>query len=707
MANNDFIKCETKDEILRVINAAIEEIDRTAMPQSDPHLEEIEAFLRCDDKSLINLPYFNAGISDRMKIISDPAAAAAKKFFIVDCWDLAFYYIYALWLGNSDETEESAINDKYNEIKTVIGSLREEFDKFPYYDYIRHISVLFLLGNASYISGWDVPSLEQQEVDKILNFLKNNNLSQTEIDEFLDAYSERIIPVIEIANFKEGEDIVRSKYQRNSMARVLERFKYSRNLKVLLDLIAGFKSEDKSYIPALGMKTEMLLANGFLDTINNKDQRLTKLTPHQKAVLFMSFFADKHQSKNLREGWQALEYYCHGTRKKVEEAKRDAAKTSARYKNVYDLIAGISDDTFITDNLAQRMFKDTAYAEEMQAVVYWIFFHNNRLYKKELEKNKKLVQDEERKKIALLKETKIPISKDVLEKIKSINVDELDKILKLLKKDYSPEEIAYILLISSPETIEKISSYVKNGFIELDYVKKHMSLFDITSISLKAYDEFLDFIKSYRLNPRLFVKSLELIMSDFPTFKNNVITISKYGLLQALRKFEGCFDFILDPDIERKIDKIIESGSFDYLLKDISMLSVPAERLNRLDVLIGMNIPISPEESAGACFIGNILSENFFAPDNELDNYLVKPDILEKDKEMAISLEDISRYRHRSNQKVLIIGDSYFSYNKIARLMNSGYSFVEALFSDRCATQEMYEDIMEEVRPLVKQKYES
>lgn len=693
----EFKECYTKDEMLQTIKDAIEECKNMDPPNTDPHVAEIEDFIS-------NVPIFfdngigtNKKLFERYKVLNDPAAAKIRKFYAIDVWKLAFYYTYAYWIGNSDETDLNVIEEKYNAIKELTYALKDELDKFSYYDFARHVSVLFALAGAAdlFSSGWTDNPLPQEDIDKIIEFLRNDSLSQEEIDAFLKQYENKKLVIKELASLKEVEDSVESKYPRDSLARVIEKFKSSKNLNMLMVLISIFKSGDTSYLPVLAMKTEMYLNYAGLDFANSMS-----CSDHQKACTLAGFFFDKYSNRTLLGAWAELENYCRGTKAAIDNALKEKNKSIVLYKTVYNTIKNIGENDFIDDALARKLFKNIVYAEEMHAVTFWIFQHNYDLIKRESEKNEKLKKDHRRQLIKMLSEFCIPLSDDILGILEDKNLEELKKVLYKLKRYFSPSEIAYILFISSFSIIERICSYLKEDYLELDFVKKHMSLFDCSKNTLSSYEEVLEVLKRYRINPRQFKELIGNILENIELFKNNMVIISKYGLLQSLRKTTKIPIFILDDNITDKIDKIIEAGCYDHLVNDLSLLSLPIDRFKRLNILQGMNIPLTSNPEDDVLFIGSVLNGSFFASDEQLDDYIVRPDVSEKDKQLNISTDDLEKYIVRKHTPVLMIGDCYFSYPKVVRKMNEGLSFVEALFYNRSCTQEMYEEMMDDIRPV-------
>ena len=178
-----------------------------------------------------------------------------------------------------------------------------------------------------------------------------------------------------------------------------------------------------------------------------------------------------------------------------------------------------------------------------------------------------------------------------------------------------------------------------------------------------------------------------------------------YNLIKYIKNSDT-LDYLMNPNLEDRIDQLLELGLENYLLEDINLLN--ERNWKRLWVLKYMNIEWQSLEE-----VKEILeSESFFISEEELDNYI--PNITayyQKDWEkQPIAEEKIEIDIYEETQNTYKIAGILFSKKRVLRNypINTNVTKEEALFQaliqDRYLSKEEIENLQKELKGKIARK---
>lgn len=266
-------------------------------------------------------------------------------------------------------------------------------------------------------------------------------------------------------------------------------------------------------------------------------------------------------------------------------------------------------------------------------------------------------------------------------------LDDVKRMLQILQKMGIDFQYAFSILENSDlKTILKIKSYVEKGYLSVSFLNHHIDLFDTDSSQLLLFQNNIELLKNYSINPLLFQSSIYILLGDSSVLKQNLDYCVQYHLLQNFRGI-GDYHFLLDRDFIHKVDRLIELGYEDILDSHLDCFNLG--HFKRLEVLHTLSIPIDSYEDMKRV-LGD--EKTFFLSEDCLDDYI--PDILPyvSEEEVSISLEELQNML--VSPRVYQIGTVLVSKEKVNRLLDEGHSLYEAIFSGLKLSKEEYEKML-------------
>lgn len=321
----------------------------------------------------------------------------------------------------------------------------------------------------------------------------------------------------------------------------------------------------------------------------------------------------------------------------------------------------------------------------------YIYEHNMKYY---VELNQKLELTRENsvaKYLDELKRYRIVIDANEVRELMKNSLADFKEILLIINRYVFEEaDVLRILKTTNLELVKKIDDYVKDGIININFVKDNILIFDVNSKIINTIDGNVNLLARNGINPKLFINSLEILLCEDNTdLVNNIKLLDDYQLKGSLKTTDN-YLFLLDPKLADKIDKLIELGFVNYLDIDLNLLN--SCNLKRLEVLKAMNIPITSIEE-----LRDILNrDKFIMNDSELDEYI--PNVVSyKDKlKLNCSLEDLENYR--LDDRTYSFNGVLISSNKVKRLIDNGYDVYEAIFHNTLLSEDEYKLITEDIK---------
>ena len=327
---------------------------------------------------------------------------------------------------------------------------------------------------------------------------------------------------------------------------------------------------------------------------------------------------------------------------------------------------------------------NTATKEEIKkAILKLIYEHNMEYYEKLEEELTELSKNTKNHYIALLNEYNIKISESDLHKVMINKVSDLKVILKVLKMIEINENIVEILKNTNITTVNRIKDLMENGYISKKYIIKNPDIFTLESEKLDKLENGILIVNSFNINPGIFSKNPEILIDNQENLVRNLEILKSYNLIKSLKKAED-FTFLMQSNIEIKIDKFLELGYEKYLEDDISLLKT--NNIKRLEVLKALNMDAQSKEELERV----LTSDKFFIKDDSLDEYI--PDIV-KYKE-HVDIPNIDLVSFRKTKRTYEIGSNLFSIKKIQRQLGMGNDIHTSLFYNTNLSEEDYNSVL-------------
>lgn len=339
---------------------------------------------------------------------------------------------------------------------------------------------------------------------------------------------------------------------------------------------------------------------------------------HKKRVskYISELIGDAYNVDKITESINDLKKYYE---KLQQQAKNDARRNKAAitvYENVSRQIREKSPTGEITD-IDSWIVKIPDESLRL-AVLKYVYEHNAVEFKKVKQEYDELLENATTSYQALLKENGILPEMYDVEKIMKNSLNDVRKILEILKKlgVTDSKHIISILQTSSYETVEEIYQIHDQELIDLDIILKHIALFDKNSDDYKNFKENYQLISNLGINPYIFRASQEVFFAQQELLKENISTMNNYDLAKCMKTGLD-LSFMGKENLTAGIDMLLELGYEKYLEEDVTLLNY-ISRFKRLYLLKNINVPITTKEELTKV----LQSDEFFIPDNELDDYI-------------------------------------------------------------------------------------
>lgn len=251
------------------------------------------------------------------------------------------------------------------------------------------------------------------------------------------------------------------------------------------------------------------------------------------------------------------------------------------------------------------------------------------------------------------------LTKEAKEKVSLI--DDISSFLELTKKIgiTDIEDINYAIINSSLTTLKDIYTNINNSVLSSSYIKENIDF-----ISTSAYEKtkaFIDMFNELRINPMLFHDFNDIYLCDQNVLLENLEILSNYNLLTSL-KTTNTYEMLLLPDLEVKIDTLLECGYEDIIVKNLNILNYDYSKIKRLLVLKSLDeLPTNVE-----ALFGILNTSDFIIPDEEIDEYIPEVSNYYIDEEVLSKLNNKTKYT-KDNIRTIRVGNKLISKNKIVR----------------------------------------
>lgn len=368
--------------------------------------------------------------------------------------------------------------------------------------------------------------------------------------------------------------------------------------------------------------------------------------------------------------------------KKEKEYEKEKELTISYYYRLIDRLTKAANEKEITN--ASELVKLIKNEELKRNVLIYIYFHNKAYYdelKKEVQSldNNGLIPYK-----GLLEKYKIEIEFEEINSITHNSLEDVENILNLLSKIFTNQELIQILQYSNLEIVQKIKKYYDLRFLDDDFLRANLDIFNLESNKLNTLELSLSILNEKGINPQLFEHNSSVLITNPKLLEQNLDNLIDYNLIQSLKSALN-YEFLLENDLNTKIDYIIELGLYSFLERDLEILNIPLMILKRIELLNALDMPIENIED----FWSIIESEEFIVPDELIDSYI--SNVAPLMPKLDLSLEILNSIK--SDNINLVLGQTTFSLPKVKRKLAEGLTLQDALFYNKNVSLSTYHDI--------------
>lgn len=319
-----------------------------------------------------------------------------------------------------------------------------------------------------------------------------------------------------------------------------------------------------------------------------------------------------------------------------------------------------------------------------------IYHHNKRYYDDLSEQLVEIRKNSSTSYILELKKIGIEVDEEEIKKMMHNSFDDFKKIISFISNKLNLEnnKIIYILKNTNIDIVSKIIDYVLDGYLSSNFINDNIILFDSNSNLLDLIKCNISLLNNKGINPRIVSSNCKVFIGDPNIISYNLEVLDNYKLLKSIRSADD-FSFLLENNLEEKIDKYIEFGYISFVLKNLDLLNIV--NINRLEIFKQMNYLIDDID----IFLEMLNTKKFIGVDLNINNYIFN--ILDFKEKIDISLS-IEQLENKSIDYWTYSFDGiYISALKVKRLLARGLSLYDAIFYNMNLSIDEYNRIINDV----------
>lgn len=325
---------------------------------------------------------------------------------------------------------------------------------------------------------------------------------------------------------------------------------------------------------------------------------------------------------------------------------------------------------------------------KIKEIILLIVYKHNLSYMNELkEEYDKLLSNSTTRYISLLNEYGITIDENNLGSINHNSIDDLNIILSILKNIALPDYLYLnVLNITNLETSKEIKELTIKGYITGNVVLNNIDIFNKNNNLLNILKTNIQLFNNYQINPTIFSDIEEILFINSSLLDKNLKILENYNLIKSLKNSNN-YNFLLNIDLAKLIDKYLELGYESILEQDLDILNYQDTR--RVEILNNMGIILEKDE-----FIDMFEYNKFFIPDEMLNGYI--NDEIKVEGNFNITLEELLEYRKTT--RTIEINGILISINKVINALNNKKNMKEAIFTNMNIDIDTYKEIEAELK---------
>lgn len=307
-----------------------------------------------------------------------------------------------------------------------------------------------------------------------------------------------------------------------------------------------------------------------------------------------------------------------------------------------------------------------------------IYNHNLKISNDVQDEYDSLIENNEVKYSALFNKYNLNINSEMVKLYTKHKLEDLEEMLKLLTNlNLKDKEILDILLKTDINTFNSLKGYLDRGIISSEFLEYYINIFDKSSIVYQNLESNIAELESLDINANIFFEQQYLLVADNELVKKNLEILKRYFYSQYIKSSKE-FDFITASNLEERIDMLLELGYEKEIEKQMDLLNF--DNFERLVLLKQMGLKPNPDE------LFNILNDEDFFIHGDITPYL------QNIMEYRNDNDDIEKIPQEVlSPRVIKIGDSLVSKNKLERLLKEGKSLQEALFYNTYIDEKEYD----------------
>lgn len=397
-----------------------------------------------------------------------------------------------------------------------------------------------------------------------------------------------------------------------------------------------------------------------------------RMSSKDKRNMNEEMLKDKYKINEVIKELSIIDTYYDNLRTKDKNTKRTLRKSLANYTKLSTLLQGLTEQKILNKTTIEEILNLIDNEEILKEFMLQITIEHNKIFKSLNTEYQTLSQDNKIAIQSVLNKYKIDFNTlptNLKNKLLATNIDELEYFLTLINQlgiqDYNTT--CFILENSNCEVLLDIINRIKDGILDVNFVVNNINILSINEEHKNNYNSFLEKINLFvneKINPHLFLKDLNIYLTDYNQLAYNINVLKQYNLLFGLNKLNS-FELLKEDKLENKIDLLLELGYEKLLEENIVLLNNNITKIKKLYLLKSINqLPTDIET-----LTNTLENNNFLEHIDDIDSYIFNIVNYRIDTSIINEQElNLDKYfSFDDNNRVLDINGLFLSKNRIKR----------------------------------------